>query len=75
MFAFTLVEYNYFETLVLTFIIPARHSHFFEDNILKNAPVCRIAISLNTVSAFTGSCTRNPLWYQNFDDRQNAKLR
>ena len=35
-------------------------------------PVCRIASAKNENSAFTGSYTKNQLWYQKFDLRQNA---
>ena len=30
---------------------------------------------MNTNSAFTGSFTENPFWYQQFDLRQNRRLR
>ena len=55
------------ETLAKTFIIPARQNQFFQENIFNNAPVRRIAIAMNTNSAFTGSHTENPFWYQQFD--------
>ena len=32
-----------------------------------NTPVRRIAIALNINSAFTGSCTENPFWFQLFE--------
>ena len=75
MLAYTLVEFNYLETLAKTFIIPARQNQFIQENIFNNAPVRRIAIAMNTNSAFTGSCTENPLWYQQFDLRQIRILR
>ena len=53
-----------------TFIIPARQNQFIQENIFNNAPIRRIAIAMNTNSAFTGSFTENPLWYQQFDLRQ-----
>ena len=53
--AYTPVEFNYFETLGKTFIIPARQNQFIQENIFNNAPVRRIAIARNTNSAFTGS--------------------
>ena len=34
------------------------------------APVCRIAISMNTNYSFTGSHTESPFWYQPSDIRQ-----
>ena len=68
--AHTSVDFNYLETLANTSIIPARENQFFQENIFKNGPVRRIAIAMNTNSAFTWSCTENPFWYQPFDLRQ-----
>ena len=59
MLAHTPVEFNYLEILAKTFIIPARQNQFIQENIFNNAPVLRIAIAMNTNSAFTGSCTEN----------------
>ena len=70
MLAYTPVEFNYLETLAKTFIIPARQNQFIQENIFNNAPVRRIAIAMNTNSAFTGSYTENPFWYQQFELRQ-----
>ena len=70
MFAYTPVQFNYLETLAKSFIIPARQNQFIQENIFNNAPVRRIAIAMNTNSAFTGSFTENPFWYQQFDLRQ-----
>ena len=67
MLAYTPVEFNYLETLAKTFIIPARQNQFIQENIFNNAPVRRIAIAMNTNSAFTGSYTENPVWYQQFE--------
>ena len=64
------VEYNYLETLAKTFIIPAGQNQFIQENIFNNASIRRIAIAMNTNSAFTGSFTENPFWYQQFDLRQ-----
>ena len=75
MLAYVPVEYNYLETLAKTFIIPARQNQFIQENIFNNASVRRIAIALNTNSAFTGSYTGNPFWYQQFDLRKNRILR
>ena len=61
------VEYNYLETFAETFIIPARQNQFIPENISNNAPIRRVAIAMNTNSAFTGSFTENPFWYQQFD--------
>ena len=69
------VEYNYLETLANTFIIPARQNQFIQENIFNNAPIRRVAIAMNTNSAFTGSFTKNPFWYQQFDLREIKILR
>ena len=69
MLAYTTVEFNYLETLAMTFIIPVRQKQFIQEIIFNNAPVRRIAIAMNTNSAFTGSYTENPFWYQQFDLR------
>ena len=66
MLAYSPVEYNYLETLAKTFIIPARQNQFIQENIFNNAPIRRIAKAMNTNSAFTGSFTENPYWYQQF---------
>ena len=75
MLAYTPVEFNCLETLAKIFIIPARQNHFIQENILNNALVRRIAIAMNTNSAFTGSYTENPISYQQFELRQIRILR
>ena len=55
MLPYTPMEFNYLETLANTFIIPARQNQFIQENIFSNAPIRRIAIAMNTNSAFTGS--------------------
>ena len=75
MLAYAAVEYNYLETLAKTFIIPARENQFIQENIFNIDPIRRIAIAMNTNSAFPGSFTENPYWYQQFDHRQNRILR
>ena len=72
MLAYAPVENNYLETLANTFIIPAKEN---QENIFNNAPIRRIANAMNTNSAFTGSLTENPFWYQQFDLRQIRILR
>ena len=75
MLAYAPVKYNYLETLAKTFIIPARQNQFIQENIFNNAPLRRVAIGMNTNSAFTGSFTENPIWYQQFDLRNIRILR
>ena len=52
-------ELHYLETLAKFFIIPATQNQFIQENIFNNASVRRIAIAMNTSSAFTGSYTEN----------------
>ena len=73
--AYATVEHNYLETLAKTFIKPAKRNQFIQENIFNNAPIRRVAISMNTNSVFTGSFTENPFWYQQFDLRQIRILR
>ena len=75
MLAYAPVKYNYLETLAKKFIIPARQNQFIQENIFNNAPIRRVAIAMNTNSAFTGSFAENPFWYEQFDLRQNRLLR
>ena len=75
MLAYAPVEYNYLETLAKTLIIPAKQNQFIQENIFNNASFRRIAIAMNTNSAFTGSFTENSFWYQQFDLRQIRILR
>ena len=75
MLAYAAVKYNYLEILAKTFIIPARQNQFVQENIFNKAPIRRVAIAMNTNSAFTGSLTENLFWYQQFDLRQIRILR
>ena len=75
MLAYAPVEYIFLETSANAFIIPARQNQFIQENIFNKAPIRRIAIAMNTNSAFTGSFTENPFWYQQFDLRQTRILR
>ena len=75
MLAYSHVEYNYLETIAKTFMIPARQNQFIQENIFNNAPIRRIAIAMNTNSAFTSSFTENPYWYQQFGLRHIRILR
>ena len=68
--AYTSLEFIYLETLPKTIIIPAKQNQFIQENIFDNAEVRRIAIAMNTNSAFTGSYTEKPFWKKQFDVRQ-----
>ena len=69
MLAYFPVEFNSLKTLAKTFIIPARQKQFIQETIFNNPPARRIAIAMNTNSAFTGPYTENPFWYQQVDLR------
>ena len=73
--AYAPVEYNYMETLAMTYIIPARQNQFIQENIFNNSPLRRIAIAMNSNSAFTDSNAENPFWYQQFNQRDIRILR
>ena len=75
MLAYDPVEYNYLETLARTFIIPARQSQVLQENNFNNALIRRVAVAMNSNSAFTGSFTEKPFWYQQLDLRQIRILR
>ena len=75
MLAYTPVEFNCLETLAETFIIPAKQNQFIQEKFFNNASVRRIAIAMNTNSAFAGFYTENSFWYQQFDLRQIRLLR
>ena len=70
MLAFAPVECNHLEFLTEKLIIPARQNQFIREKIFINAPIRRVAIAMNTDTAFTGSFTENPFWYQQFDPTQ-----
>ena len=71
MIAYPPLLFNFLKILAKIFIISSRQSQIIYENILNNAPVRQIAIATSTKSAFTGSYTENPFWYQLFDLRQN----
>ena len=75
MLDYTLVDFNYLETLAKTFTIPGRQNQFIQENIFNKAPVHRIDIALNANSAYTRLNTENPFWYQQFELRQIRILR
>ena len=67
--AYAPVEYNYMDTLAKTYIILARQNQFLQENVFNNAPIPRIAVAMNSNSAFTGSFAENPFRYQQFNLR------
>ena len=64
MVVYTPVEFDYLDTPAKIFIKSARQNHFIQENIFNNASVRRSALERNTNSAFTGSYTEKPFWYQ-----------
>ena len=67
--------YNFMETIPRTFIIPSGQSQFFQENVFNNAPIRRVAIAMNTNSAFTGHFQENPFHYQKFGLRELRNVR
>ena len=62
--------YKFKETIARTFIIPSGQNQFIQENVFNNASIRRIAIAMNTNSAFTGQFQENPLHYQKFGLRE-----
>ena len=75
MLTFTSVDFIFLQTLAKIFFIPIGQNQFSQENTFNNAPVRQIAIAMNTHSAFTGSYTKNPFCYQQFDFKQIRILR
>ena len=53
------------ETIARTFIIPSGQNHVIQENVFK-----KIAIAMNTNSAFTGYFQENTFHYQKFGLRE-----
>ena len=58
------------ETIARKFIIPSDQNQFIQENVFSNAPIRRIAIAMNTNSAFAGYLQENPFLYQKFGLRE-----
>ena len=63
-------RYIYMETIARTFIIPPRQNQFILEFIFISAPIRRVAVAMNTISAAAGSFHENPLSYQQFHLRE-----
>ena len=75
MLLYTLMKFNYLETLAKTFSIPTQQNRFFQKNVPNNAPVRRgIAIVTKLNSTFSGSHTKKSFSYQHTDHRPTRKL-
>ena len=48
------------ETIARTFIIPSGQNQFIQENVFMYAPLRRIAVALNTISALVGSFHEAP---------------
>ena len=59
MLTYAPVEYNYLETLATTFIIPSTQIQLIQENFFNNALIRRVAIAMNTNSAFIGCFIEN----------------
>ena len=62
--------YNFMETMARTFIIPSGQNQFTQESVFNNAQIKRIAIAMNTNSAFTGHFQESPFHYQKFGLRE-----
>ena len=62
--------YNVMKTIARTLIIPTGQNQFVQENIFNNAPIRRVAIAMNTNSAFTRHFQENPFLYQKFGFRE-----
>ena len=62
--------YKFIETIARTFIIPSGQNQLILENVFNNAPIRRIAIAMNTNSAFTGHFQENPFHYRKFGLRE-----
>ena len=54
------------ETIARSFIIPSVQNQFIQENVFSNAPIRRVAIAMNTNSAFTGHFQESPFHYRKF---------
>ena len=68
-------RYNFSEVLGKTFIIPNGQNQYIQENIFNNAPIRRLALAMNTNTAFTGSRDSNPFHYQKFGLREIKLVR
>ena len=66
---------NFMETIARKFIIPSEQKQFIQENLFSNAPIRRIAIAMNTNSAFAGYFQKNLFHYQKFGLREQKMVR
>ena len=59
--------YNFRETIPRMFIILSGQNQFIHENVFNSAPIRRVAIAMNTDSAFTGHFQENPFHFETLD--------
>ncbi len=65
--ALTNAQYNFHETLLKTFIMPANQNSFKQEDIFNAEPIRRLAIAMCHNGQFSGELTNSPFAYQQFD--------
>ena len=68
-------QYKHMKTIARTFIIPSCQNQFIQENKIDNAPVRRIAVAMNIISAVAGCFQENPFSYQQFHLRELENIR
>lgn len=67
--------YKYTEVIPKTFVIPPGQFTWRHEDVFMKEPIRRLAIAMNTNTAFAGSNVTNPFHYQKFDLRNITLLR
>ena len=62
--------YNFMETIARRFIIPSGQNQFIREKVFNKAPIRKIAIAMNTNSAFRGQSQENPFYYRKIGLRE-----
>ena len=65
----TPAKYKYIEVIPKTFVVPGGQQTWKHEDIFMKEPIRRMAIAMNTNTAFAGSNMTNPFHYQKFDMR------
>ena len=63
------------EIIARTFIVPSGQNQSIQENVFNNAPIRRVAIAMNTNSAFIGHFQENPFHYQKLGLRELRIIR
>ena len=67
--------YSFMETIAGTYLITSGQNQFIQENVFNNAPIRRVAMAMNTNSAFTVHFQENPFHYQKFGLRELRNVR